>query len=109
MTPIESALYRATHSVQNADVRWAAERATGVDDDRLARLLAREFGIGGGGSEGFSYDAHGCGDWWGSLTQPSRPSPVLELTRPERVVLKGRALLETARRVLEMPEPGGSR
>lgn len=52
LTPgeIADAFRRAVHSYANADVRWAARRATGQTDDQLAEALAYELGAMGGSS-----------------------------------------------------------
>ena len=98
----EDVLYyfrRSLHSVQDSECRWSERRERGLTDDELREAISCEFGIYGG-----------CGSprirGWGEHKGGANPMFRWYVHgEADEVVLKGKALIDMVRRVLEIPEP----
>jgi hypothetical protein len=97
-TPRDAALFRALHSVVDADARFADLRRTGVTDTQLKEFLGRELGIEGGGSGG-----PGTEEYW----YKGGKNPQVEIGgrgKSAKTTIKGQKLLDETRRLLDIPK-----
>lgn len=95
---MEAGLKRALHGLQDAEKRWAKLQQAGATDAQIKDAVAYEFGISGaGGGPGRKWTARRGGQdpafWYDAVTPAGPPT------------LKGKALIDAVRRVMEIPTP----
>lgn len=89
---LDKSLYGALHMVSGGGERFAALRATGATDQQMKEAIAREFGLWGSGSGMGEYKGGQNPQWWPDGRTRSKP-------------IQGKALIQAARRVLDIGEP----
>lgn len=106
MDPVDVAVMHALHHYGGAEKRWAERAHSGLTDNELRQILSDELGDGGSAGPGQLAEAHKGGrDPLIIVNAFSRYSR--EPDDPSRPIvrLKGKALLDTARRLLRIPYP----
>lgn len=98
---IDAAVKQSINSVADAQERWDSSRSRGQTDSGLTDAVQYEVGQGGfAGPDGYYVEYHG-----GRLEVTLKKWPGWE-EDDEPFIISGKALLDTVRRIEEVPVPG---